>query len=78
MSDKTVISVRFPGDYVEEIDTICEATGKTRSDIVLEAVELYLNKSSSPKVLSNLELLEKRVESIEKKLRASRKSVKAG
>lgn len=78
MSEKTVISVRFPSDYTEEIDRICEATGKTRSDVVIEAVALYLDKSPAPKVLSELEMLREKVEAIEKKLKPSTKQLKAG
>ncbi len=78
MSEKTVISVRFPSDYAEEIDRICEATGKTRSDVVIEAVESYLNKAPAPRVLSELEILKEKVEAIEKKLKQSARQRKAG
>lgn len=78
MSEKTVISVRFPSDYAEEIDQICEATGKTRSDVVIEAVESYLNKAPAPRVLSELEILKEKVEAIEKKLKQSTRQRKAG
>ena len=62
------MGVRLPEEYLQEIDAICEATGKNRSDVLLEAVTIYLNKTPADAVQSTLEQLQQRLESLEKKL----------
>ncbi|MEC4887696.1 MAG: ribbon-helix-helix domain-containing protein [Scytonema sp. PMC 1070.18] len=69
MAQKTTVGVRLPQDYLEEIDAICQATGKSRSDVLLEAVAAYIGKElTSGSVQSTLEQLQSRVDLLEKKL----------
>ncbi len=77
-TEKVVVAVRLPGDYAEQIDAICQSTGRTRSDVMIEAVELYLGKSPAPKVLSDIELLQERMNELEKKLLQSTNSITNG
>ena len=67
MPEKTTVGFRLPVDYLEEIDAICKATGRIRSQVLLEAVEAYLGKTSSEDVKSSMEALQKRIEALEKK-----------
>ena len=38
-----VISARMPVELVEQIDTICAETNRTRSDVLGRIVEIYLD-----------------------------------
>jgi len=68
MAQRITVGVRLPEEYLQEIDAICEATGKNRSDVLLEAVTIYLGKTPADAVQSTLEQLQQRLESLEKKL----------
>lgn len=70
MAENPMIGCRVSPEYVAEIDAICQSTGRTRSQVLLEAIEVYLGKTSSIGVNSELEVLKKRLETIEKKLTA--------
>ena len=67
MAENPMIGCRVSPEYLAEIDTICQSTGRTRSQVLLEAIEVYLGKTSSVGVNSELEVLKKRLETVEKK-----------
>ncbi|HAZ47024.1 MAG TPA: hypothetical protein DDW76_15500 [Cyanobacteria bacterium UBA11369] len=58
---------RIPQEYIDEIDALSQATGRSRSQIILEAVEAYLGKESSGSLLSELAALRRDVEALKKK-----------
>ncbi|MEP0755631.1 ribbon-helix-helix domain-containing protein [Trichocoleus sp. Lan] len=66
--EKTTVGVRLPNDYLKKIDAIAKKLSRTRSQVLLEAVELYLGETSSPKIENELEHLKVRLEAVEKKL----------
>lgn len=66
MTEKTSVGVRLPLDYLKEIDEIAEATGRSRSQIMVEAVEVYLGKTPSDGVKSDLEAIQERVSLLER------------
>lgn len=70
MAENPMIGCRVSPEYLTEIDTICQSTGRTRSQVLMEAIEVYLGKISSAGVNSELEALKKRLETVEKKLTA--------
>lgn len=39
-----MIGTRIPQDWVAKIDAVCEETGLTRSQVVMEAIAAYLEK----------------------------------
>jgi predicted DNA-binding protein len=67
MAENPMIGCRVSPEYLAEIDTICQSTGRTRSQVLMEAIEVYLGKTSSAGVNSELEVLKKRLETVEKK-----------
>jgi predicted transcriptional regulator len=70
MAENPMIGCRVSPEYLAEIDTICQSTGRTRSQVLLEAIEVYLGKTSSVGINSELEAFKKRLETVEKKLTA--------
>lgn len=66
MTEKTSVGVRLPQAYLDEIDHIVEVTGRSRSQVMVEAVEVYLGKTPSEGVRTELENIKKRVEVLEK------------
>lgn len=66
MTEKTSVGVRLPQAYLDEIDHIVEVTGRTRSQVMVEAVEVYLGKTPSQGVQTELENVKKRVEILER------------
>lgn len=66
--EKTTVGVRVPNEYLREIDAIAKKLNRTRSQVLLEAVELYLGETSSTKIRNELEYLKVRLEAVEKKL----------
>ncbi|HEY9601435.1 MAG TPA: hypothetical protein V6C85_07495 [Allocoleopsis sp.] len=70
MAENPMIGCRVSPEYLVEIDAICQSTGRTRSQVLLEAIEVYLGKTSSIGINSELEVLKKRLETVEKKLTA--------
>jgi metal-responsive CopG/Arc/MetJ family transcriptional regulator len=61
MTEKTSVGVRLPKEYLDEIDQISKVTGRSRSQIMVEAVEVYLGKTPSEDVVSDLEFVKERV-----------------
>lgn len=55
------MGVRLPKEYLDEIDQISKVTGRSRSQIMVEAVEVYLGKTPSEDVVSDLEFVKERV-----------------
>ncbi|MEP0755856.1 ribbon-helix-helix domain-containing protein [Trichocoleus sp. Lan] len=66
--EKTTVGVRLPNNYLKEIDAIANKLNRTRSQVLFEAVELYLGKTLSSKIDNELEHLKIRLEAVEKKL----------
>jgi metal-responsive CopG/Arc/MetJ family transcriptional regulator len=61
-----MVGARIPQDYINELDAICEATGRSRSQVILEAIEVYLGKESDDTVESELAALKREVEALKK------------
>ena len=66
MPKDPMIGARIPQDYINELDAICEATGRSRSQVILEAIEVYLGKESGNTVESELAALKQEVEALKK------------
>jgi len=66
MPKDPMIGARIPQDYINELDAICEATGRSRSQVILEAIEVYLGKESDDTVESQLAALKQEVEALKK------------
>ncbi len=66
MPKDPMVGARIPEDYINELDAICEATGRSRSQIILEAIEVYLGKESDDTVESQLAALKQEVEALKK------------
>ncbi|HEY9636697.1 MAG TPA: ribbon-helix-helix domain-containing protein [Coleofasciculaceae cyanobacterium] len=66
MPKDPMVGARVPQDYINEIDAICEATGRSRSQVILEAIEVYLGKESGDSVESQLAALQQEVEALKK------------
>ena len=56
-----MVGCRVPSVWHEEIIAITEATGRTSSDMVREAIALYLKKSKAVTVKRRLDDLEQRL-----------------
>jgi DNA-binding transcriptional MocR family regulator len=61
MSQNPHVGCRIPPDWHQQILTVCEATGQTPSQVLQEAIALYLKKSKAPTVRSRLDALEEKV-----------------
>lgn len=61
MSQQPMVGCRVPPDWHEEIIAITEVTGQTSSDVVREAIALYLKRSKAVTVRSRLDELEQRL-----------------
>jgi metal-responsive CopG/Arc/MetJ family transcriptional regulator len=66
MAKDPMVGARIPQDYINEIDAICEATGRSRSQVILEAIEVYLGKESDDTIESELAALKREVEALKK------------
>lgn len=55
------LGCRVPPEWYTQIQSICEATGQTSSEVMREAIALYLKKSKAVTVKSRLDDLEQRV-----------------
>jgi metal-responsive CopG/Arc/MetJ family transcriptional regulator len=69
MAKDPMVGARIPQNYIEEIDTICNETGRSRSQVIFEAIEIYLGKESSPNMQSELKALKQDVEALKKRWR---------
>ncbi|MBD1889702.1 ribbon-helix-helix domain-containing protein [Coleofasciculus sp. FACHB-SPT9] len=67
MAKDPMVGARIPQEYIDEIDALSQATGRSRSQIILEAVEAYLGKESGGNVQSELAALRRDVEALKKK-----------
>jgi metal-responsive CopG/Arc/MetJ family transcriptional regulator len=66
MAEKTSVGVRLPQEYLDEIDKIVEATGRSRSQVMVEAIEIYLGKAPTKNIRSDMEAIKKRVDVLER------------
>lgn len=60
-----MIGARVPHPWKDQIEGMCQATGKSESDIVREALAQYLDLTD----LNSVESLSKRVASLERQLK---------
>lgn len=67
VAESPIVGVRIPPDWLEEINRICEETGKIKTQVVLEAVGAYLGKSPTAPTASELEAIYTRLAALEKK-----------
>ncbi len=79
MPESPTVGVRIPSEWLEEINALCEQTGKTKTQIMLEALAQYLGKNTVVGINADLgeirtllENHEQRLKAIEKKLAISR------
>lgn len=75
MAESPTVGVRIPPEWLEEINALCEHTGKTKTQIMLEALAQYLGKNTLVGINADLEAIrtllqnhDRRLELIEKKL----------
>jgi predicted DNA-binding protein len=61
---RITIATRILPDWHQELNQIMNATGQTQSQVIEEAIGLYLKKSRRIQVASRLDALEKRVGTI--------------
>jgi predicted DNA-binding protein len=61
---KIPVSTRILPEWHRELHQIIAATGQTQSEVMEEAIGLYLKKTNRLKVASRLDALEKRVGTI--------------
>jgi hypothetical protein len=52
------IAARIPPDWYKDIQVLGESTGQTQSEILKEAIALYLKKSPAKKTVSRLDAVE--------------------
>jgi hypothetical protein len=74
MAESPTVGVRIPPEWLEEINALCEQTGQTKTQIVLEALGHYLGKTTVSGINTKLETLsnllrtyQNRLEALEKK-----------
>jgi predicted transcriptional regulator len=79
MAESPTVGVRIPSEWLEEINALCEQTGKTKTQIMLEALAQYLGKNTVVGINADLgeirtllENHEQRLKAMEKKLAISR------
>ena len=72
MPTQPQLSCRAPLDIVEGIDNVAVATGRNRSQIILEALSEYLGRSPSDTMASQVKDLSARVVSLEQQLQGFR------
>ncbi|AFZ15552.1 MAG TPA: ribbon-helix-helix protein, CopG family [Oculatellaceae cyanobacterium] len=68
MAESPLASARLPQEWMAQLDEIAQQTGKSRTDLVREAIAMYLGVIPPEGVRSDLEQLKNRVEIVEKKL----------
>lgn len=78
MAESPTVGVRIPSEWLEEINALCEQTGKTKTQIMLEALAQYLGKTTVSGIGAELEEVrtllrehERRLEVVEEKLGTS-------
>ena len=54
------VAGKIPPDHYSALQLIQDATGQTQSEVLREAIALYLKKAKAVTVQSRLELLEER------------------
>lgn len=62
---KPMVGARVPHAWKNQIEGICNETGKSESEVVQEAIALYLGRND----LNSVESLTKRVASLERQLK---------
>lgn len=55
------IGTKILPDWYKEIETIKESTGQSESEILREAIALYLKKSKAPIIKSRLDAIEEKL-----------------
>ncbi|MFB2976458.1 ribbon-helix-helix protein, CopG family [Microseira sp. BLCC-F43] len=75
MAESPTIGVRIPPEWLEEINALCKQTGKTKTQVILEALAQYLGKNTVVGINADIETIrnvlrhhDQRLEAIEKKL----------
>ena len=61
MSQNPHVGCRIPPEWHQQILTVCETTGQTPSQVLQEAIALYLKRSKISTIRSRLESLEEKV-----------------
>ncbi|NEO34298.1 MAG: ribbon-helix-helix protein, CopG family [Symploca sp. SIO3C6] len=73
-AEKISTGVRLEKEYIEELDKIAEATGKSRSRLMAEAIEDFLGKKSTEDLEINLKEIKERLFRLEQAVAEIRKS----
>lgn len=75
MAESPIVGVRIPPEWLEEINELCKQTGKTKTQVILEALAQYLGKNTVVGINGDIETIrnvlrnhDQRLEAIEKKL----------
>lgn len=68
MGESPTVGVRIPSEWLHEINALCEETGKTKTQVVLEALGQFLGKTTVSSINAELEAIQGRLEALEKKL----------
>ena len=55
------IAGKIPPDHYSALQLIQDATGQTQSEVLREAIALYLQKAKAPIIKSRLDALEEKV-----------------
>lgn len=59
-----LVNTRILPEWRSQLEAISQATGQTQSDLVREAIALYLKKTKAPTVRSRLDALEAKIEKL--------------
>lgn len=62
---KPMVGARVPHSWKNQIEAICQTTGKGESDIIREAIAQYLDRTD----LNSVESLMKRVANLERQMK---------
>lgn len=68
MADTAAVGLRIPSEWLDEINALCEETGKTKTQVVLEAVGHYLGKNSVGGINLQLQEMQKVLQTHQKRL----------
>lgn len=64
---KETVGVRLPTDWIEQLKSLSDETGLSQTDLLLEAIGVYLGKDVSG-VCDRIQHLERDVDQLKKRL----------
>lgn len=72
MAQKPMVGARIPVEWRDEIEKLAQRTGRPVSQVVYEAIAAYLNKDTAGTMLSRVDQLSGKVETLERQVNALR------